>query len=296
MTEHTEPRLEDPALPDIVVHRKVVERPGEAPIITAWSDYVPVLGLGYLRLEAALASDLDPVNAARVSFDGRSFLHHEGCQALEVVPKGTRAKDCTCSAKADGDGTLIAYGDERLINFLAGDRHGTPFEHAHFRWEWKAPILVFREGHRHRVGHSYNEQSGRYMQLSREFYVPAAESFRQQRGKAGAYYFVADPDTQRVEAAQALMEKTNNAAFDAYEEMLAAGVPKELSRSVLPVSTFSTQWWSNNPRSLMAFLSLRNAPNAQWEIRQYARVAEAIVRQVMPVTFERFIEHGRQAV
>ena len=46
----------------------------------------------------------------------------------------------------------------------------------------------------------------------------------------------------------------------------------------------------------MAFLSLRNAPNAQYEIRQYARVAEAIAQQVMPVAFGRFVEHGRQAV
>ena len=159
----------------------------------------------------------------------------------------------------------------------------------------KAPIGVFREHHRHRVGHSYNEQSGRYMQLAREFYVPAEESFRQQRGKAGAYYFVPDPDQDRIAAARMVMERANNASFDDYEAMLAMGVPKEMARFVLPVSTFSTMWWSNNPRSLMAFLSLRNAPNAQYEIRQYARAAEAIVKQVMPVTFDRFVEHGRLA-
>jgi thymidylate synthase (FAD) len=56
------------------------------------------------------------------------------------------------------------------------NRHGTPFEHNAFTFFVKAPIAVFREWHRHRIGFSYNEESGRYKQLEPEFYIPPAAS------------------------------------------------------------------------------------------------------------------------
>jgi thymidylate synthase (FAD) len=53
--------------------------------------------------------------------------------------------------------------------------------------------------------------------------------------------------------------------------------------------------WSCNPRSLMHFLSLRNHPSAQWEIQQYAKVAERALERHMPVTHEAFVENNRLA-
>lgn len=247
----------------VTVNKQQVPRGDDAPLWTAWTDYIPVLDKGFLRLEGALAHDIDPVNAARVSFGGRR--------------------------------TEMDDKDRGLVNFLVRERHMTPTEHSFFRFEVKAPIFVHREWHRHRIGISINEQSGRYMQLERDFYVPAAEDFRIQKGKAGAYYFEPDPDTERVEVARAAITKASNEAFDQYEAMLEQGVAKEIARIVLPVNTYSTMWWSCNPRSLMSFLSLRNAPTAQREIRAYAEVMEEIFQQVMPVTADAFIEHGRKS-
>jgi thymidylate synthase (FAD) len=247
----------------VEVFSKTINRgEDDAPLTVAWTDYIPVLDKGFVRLEGSLAADLDPVNSARVSFGGRR--------------------------------TEMDAKDRGLVNFLARERHGTPFEHAFFRFEVKAPIFVFREWHRHRIGVSINEQSGRYMQLEREFYVPAAEDFRVQKGKPGAYYFEQDDNVGRIEAARYNIERTCNEAFDNYEEMLAEGVAKEIARIVLPVNTYSTMWWSCNPRSLMSYLSLRNAPNAQREIAAYAEVMEEIAKLVMPVSFEAFVEHGRK--
>lgn len=243
-----------------VSHQQVC-RPGDAPLDLSWTDYIPVLDKGFVRLEASLASDLDPVNSARVSFGGRR-------DALEDRDRG-------------------------LLNFLMRQKHETPFEHTFFRFEVKAPIFVFREWHRHRIGISINEQSGRYMQLEREFYVPAGEDYRVQRGKPGAYHFEPDTDTQRIEESRANIERVCNDAFDEYERQLEAGVAKEIARIVLPVNTYSTMWWSCNARSLLAFLALRNAPDAQREIRKYAEVMEDILLQVMPVTGSAFVEHVR---
>ncbi|MFC8883104.1 FAD-dependent thymidylate synthase, partial [Streptomyces cinereoruber] len=49
-----------------------------------------------------------------------------------------------------------------LINYLMRDRHGSPFEATSITFFISAPIFVFREFMRHRVGWSYNEESGRY--------------------------------------------------------------------------------------------------------------------------------------
>jgi thymidylate synthase ThyX len=45
----------------------------------------------------------------------------------------------------------------------------------------------------------------------------------------------------------------------------------------------------------MNFLSLRNAPTAQLEIRRYAEVIEKIFAERMPVTAAAFVENGREA-
>lgn len=59
-----------------------------------------------------------------------------------------------------------------LINFLMTHRHGTPFEHGFMTFFVHAPIFVFREWHRHRIGMSYNEESGRYKTLDPVFWIP----------------------------------------------------------------------------------------------------------------------------
>lgn len=223
---------------------------------------ITILDKGFVRLDAALADDLSVVNAARVSFNNR----HESMQD----------------------------GDEGLIRFLMKNRHGTPFEHNFMRWIIKAPIMVFREWHRHRVGISINEQSGRYTELAKEFYIPAPENVRKQIGKPGHYEYV-QADAELAEITREELEKSCNIAFNTYEYLLRKGVAKEQARDCLPVNTYSTMYWSCNARSLMAFLSLRNAPNAMWEIRQYAAAMEEIFTQLMPVTAAAFIQNERTA-
>jgi thymidylate synthase (FAD) len=62
-----------------------------------------------------------------------------------------------------------------LIRYLMKHRHGTPFEHAALTFFVHAPIFVFREWHRHRIGFSYNEESARYKEMEPTFWVPRRE-------------------------------------------------------------------------------------------------------------------------
>src|SRR5512141_3229263 len=108
------------------------------------------------------ASDADVIWAARVSTAGE--------QSLDEISKDP--------AKSAG-----------LINYLARERHGSPFEHTSMTFFISAPIFVFREFMRHRIA-SYNEESGRYRELQPVFYVPSPERKLVQVGKTGSYSFV----------------------------------------------------------------------------------------------------------
>lgn len=77
------------------------------------------------------------------------------------------------------------------IRYLMKGRHGTPFEHNIMTFRSEAPIFVYREWHRHRIGVSINEQSGRYVELPPMFYIPPPERALKQVGKPGAYEYVA---------------------------------------------------------------------------------------------------------
>lgn len=185
------------------------------------------------------------------------------------------------------------------IKFLMKNRHGTPFEHTHFKWFVSAPIFVFREFHRHRIGFSYNEQSGRYSVMPGKFWIPQQDRPLVQTGKPGAYEFIAGDHAQYLRTLEHLTAAYKEAWFR-YEEMLTDGVAKEVARACLPVALFSSMYVTCNARSLMSFLSLRiDDPQSTFaskpmkEIEQVARIMEEDFKTLMPITSQAFHEYGR---
>ena len=216
---------------------------------------------GFVRLDAVMADDLSVVNSARVSFANRSD---------ELTDK-----------------------DIGLIKFLMRERHGTPFEHNAFRFNVRCPIFVAREWFRHRIG-SFNEESLRYSRARLDGYVPNKRDVRTQVGKPGAYNF--EPVSEDLaEVTRDTIELVYKHAFAAYEEMVDAGVAREVARTVLPAGIYTEFYWTVNARSLMNFISLRNHDNAQREIRMYAKSLEGFLDKAMPHTHTAFIENGRRA-
>jgi thymidylate synthase (FAD) len=222
---------------------------------------IRVLDHGFVRLDGALADDLSVVNGARVSF--------------------ARRKD------------EMDESDEGLIRFLMRERHGTPFEHNAFRFHVRCPIFVAREWFRHRVG-SFNEFSMRYARATDDFYVPEAEDVRTQVGKPGSYSFEPVSD-ELAETTRERMQEVYEAAYRIYEELVEAGVAREIARAVLPVGAYTEFYWTVNARSLMNFISLRNTETAQREIRRYAEACERFLEEEMPVTYAAFIANDRTA-
>lgn len=176
--------------------------------------------------------------------------------------------------------------DSRLLRYLWENGHHTPFEMAGLIVEVQAPIFVFREWHRHRT-QSYNELSARYTELPDLYYVPSIE--RLMAGKQGTINKQGsevglDPGTASI-----LQESIRSAyidAYQAYKGLLASEVSREIARIVVPVGQYSRMRASANLRNWLGFLTLRTAPNAQWEIVQFANAVSDIVKQVFPRTWE----------
>ena len=229
-----------------------------------------------VELVRSSASDSDVLFAARVSTQGE--------QTLESASAGTEASD----------------RDKGLINYLMRDRHGSPFEHNSMTFYVQAPIFVFREFMRHRIA-SYNEESGRYKELSPVFYVPGPERNLVQIGKTGAYEFI--PGTAEQTALVEQETRTiSQHAYESYQRMLEAGVAREVARIVLPLNIYSSMYVTMNSRALMNFLSLRTTrPGThfpsfpQREIEMCAEKMEDFWAQLMPYTYEAFNKNGRVA-
>src|SRR5919205_1455395 len=77
--------------------------------------------------------------------------------------------------------------NEGLIKRMIEEGHTSPFEHTFFTFRVHAPLYVMTEHLRHRIGWSYNGESGRYRTFEPVFYTPPAERGLVQVGKAMDY-------------------------------------------------------------------------------------------------------------
>lgn len=225
---------------------------------------MPVLDHGYVKCITSWGSDEMIIESARMS-----------------TAKGFQ-----------GWGNVENPGDERLLAYLWKHKHATPFEMAGIIIEVKAPIFVFREWHRHRT-QGYSEMSARYVPLPDENYVPSKERIingansaannRQAQGTVELH-----PD--KIQKWLDYLEDSQRQAEMVYQMGLEFGIPKELARLAVPVARYSKMRATANLRNWLAFLELRIAPTAQWEIRQYAEAVGHIVNHYFPRTWALFKE------
>jgi thymidylate synthase (FAD) len=193
----------------------------------------------------------------------------------------------------------------RLIGMLMRGRHGSPFEFGTLAFKVHAPLFVFRQLMRHRIGFSFAEASGRWHRpgapppLAPVFWVPRRE--RPMRTAEG--HKPTDPKYDTVSPGwyDRVVQGLGNAyrvAWQEYTTLLGYGIAAEVARACLPLATYSTCFVQCNPRSAMKFLELRThgqGQNPQAEIAEAARAVEQLFAAGWPVTYAAWDYHGRAA-
>ena len=214
---------------------------------------------------------------SRTSLESRAQYHSTKYYSGKVY--------CTTTST----GLLLVRGGPDKFAFVCGNT--SPFEMVEFKFECRMPIFVARQWIRHRTC-SVNEESARYSKMRGDFYLP--DNLRQQSTKnkqatddEGFNPEIATLDYENIESTE-LIKEISVTDYNAYTQMLEAGVAREQARMVLPVNLYTSWVWKMDLHNLLHFLRLRLDPHAQYEIRVYAEAIAEFVKQLCPWTWEAF--------
>lgn len=222
-------------------------------------------------------------------------VHDHGLVALvdtmpRFAPVGKTADFAIVQAArvSYGAGTKQVNEDRGLIRYLARHRHTTPFEMVEFKFHHVMPIFIARQWIRHRTA-NVNEYSARYSIVRDRYYRPDVSNVRKQSmtNRQGGEEPI---DTGTAEEFLTWLDEIEK-QHQKYEQFMEKGVSRELARIALPVSVYTEWYWKIDLHNLLHFLSLRIDPHAQQEIRDYAMAMFALIRPIVPVAAEAFLDY-----
>lgn len=205
------------------------------------------------------ADDIDPANAARMSFD-------------QTDSGRTRAEDL------------------RLCDYLMRNWHSTPFEMVEVWLEMKMPIFVARQFVRHRTV-TINEVSGRYITLPAEWYIPDVVGGKAPNAKQGQVDTL-DQDTQDL-----FKWRLNGQCAESYRlylSFLESGVAAEHARMFLHLNHYTHWLWKQDLHNIMHFLRLRDHSHAQVEAQAFAKAVDKLLREFLPESMALYDKYRRQ--
>lgn len=222
-------------------------------------------------------------------------VHDHGLVALvdvmpRLAPEGKTADFAIVQAArvSYGQGTKQVNEDRGLIRYLARHRHTTPFEMVEFKFHHVMPIFIARQWIRHRTA-NVNEYSARYSIVSDRYYRPDVNNVRKQ--SAGNRQGGSEPADQLTAQEFCDWLDVVEKQHEKYQHFLDKGVARELARIALPVNVYTEWYWKIDLHNLFHFLSLRMDDHAQQEIRDYANAMFELIKPIVPVAAEAFLDY-----
>ncbi|MCI4437622.1 MAG: FAD-dependent thymidylate synthase [Ignisphaera sp.] len=209
---------------------------------------------GFVELVDVMGNDLSVVNAARVSMGKRK--------------------------------TVFEPEDEKLIMYLAKNKHTSPFRHAFLSFHVKCPLFVKGQFDKHQVGISINTISGRYVQTADDWYSPDIYRQAANNVKQGSK----DEPVEVNDAVKELCQIQYRLAMRVYNDMIAAGVCREQARTILPQGMNTEFYISGSLQAFIHLISLRTDSHAQREIQEYGFAFKQIVEPLFPVSMKALLE------
>jgi thymidylate synthase (FAD) len=157
----------------------------------------------------------------------------------------------------------------KMVSRVRDAGHLSTFEHTMFSFGVSGVSRALTHQlvrHRHM---SYEQKSQRYIKLK------------------GVFEFVTPPSIQARPEVKAKYDALMVHISEFYAEALAAGVPAEDARFVLPNAADTQIVITANARALLDFFTLRSCNNAQWEIRELAFAMLRICKRAAPELFRK---------
>ena len=204
------------------------------------------------------ASDIDPANSARMSFNNMDSGRSE-------------------------------EADLKLAAYLMKNKHSTPFEMIECWIEMKMPMFVARQFVRHRTA-TINEVSGRYVTLPDEWYIPEVVGGKAPNAKQG------QEDNLPIDAQNAFKSRLDaqcQQSYFHYTAAIADGVAPEHARLFLHMNHYTHWLWKQDLHNIMHFLSLRNHSHAQIEAQKYAHAIDKMLRVYLPHSMALYDAHRK---
>lgn len=214
-----------------------------------------------------MGTDLDVVNAAKVSFSKESEWEWQ-----TEYESGVPVNDTPVLAEKDG----------KLINYLAKHDHWTPFAHTALKFRIAAPVPIRTQCFKHKVGMVENEESRRYISTTPEIFIP--EFFRSKpegsiKQGSGDVHPLSDTWLE-------VYRDMTTDAVNAYLQMLEDGICPEQARFILPQGAIVNWIWTGNLVSFANFYNKRTDTNAQKEVQVVAELVGSAVESIFPVSWK----------
>lgn len=210
---------------------------------------------GFVELIDTFGTDIDIVNAARVSF---------GVSSDTLTTK-----------------------DLKLMTYLWSHQHTSPFRMVTLKFKIKAPIFVLRQWMKHQIGCTWNEISARYVAVGESFYHPKTWRKQHPTSKQSSYDQVDDTISKQ---AMNRLDESYRVAYENYRWMLSQGICREQARIQLPVGMYSECIWKVDLQALFHFLSLRLDSHAQVEIQEFAKAVQDLCLHAFPFATSIFMK------
>lgn len=222
-----------------------------------------------------MGSDLTVANAARVSFGKVSEMEDDPWGPPKLKKK-----------------------DDKLIRYLAREKHISPFGHCFASFHVKAPVFVARQLVKHKFLR-WNEISRRYVDNEPEFYVPEVwrgRSADKKQGSEGMVDLKTIPafDCERIEngSIEDVLEENLFDLLMYYRKMIRIGVAPEMARMVLPQSMMTEWYWSGSLDAFADMCNLRCKPDTQAETREVAKQIDHKMIELFPVAWDALTDNS----
>lgn len=224
-----------------------------------------------------LGSDLDVVNAARVSFDKESDWEIDWNTGCNCFAKS----EIECSCESFYPDKALSEKDSKLIDYLAKHKHWSPFSHCYLKFRIKAPIFVARQLQKHTVGLAWNEVSRRYVDSEPEFYFPDFWREKAENVKQGSSL---EPNDVYEDNMGFGPEFYVAMLRDEYMRLISCDACPEQARMILPQNTVTEWIWSGSLAAFARVVKLRTDPHSQYETSLVAHGIKYHLDNLFPIS------------